>query len=425
MSAQTPLTIVRLTAANLKRLKAVTITPEGNMVVLGGRNGQGKTSVLDAITYALGGKAEVCSQPVRRGEDSAEVVCDLGDLIVRRRFTAAGGTSLEVTSREGLRYSSPQAVLDALVGRLTFDPLAFSRMDPKAQRETLRALLGLDFAAQDARAAQAFQERTAANRDAKALAARLAALPEHPDAPSAPVAVGPLAAALQEAQQRNAANDQQRREARVHRDLLAEAKQELQEMRRRLALQENMVRAEEARQEALDAAVAALQDIDPQPLAEQLAQVDEINAKVRANQQRAEVAVALQEVQARSEGLSAEIDALAKAKAEALAAASMPIPGLGLGPDGVTLGELPLDQASAAEQLRVSVAIGLAMNPRLRVLLIRDASLLDSDSLRLVGEMAQAAGAQVWLERVEQDAATTVLIEDGQVAQEVAASQPQ
>lgn len=79
----------------------------------------------------------------------------------------------------------------------------------------------------------------------------------------------------------------------------------------------------------------------------------------------------------------------------------------------VTLNGLPLDQASAAERLRVSVAIRLAMNPRLRVLLIRDANLMDRESMRLVAEMARAAGAQLRLERVEVDDQATVLIEDG------------
>jgi hypothetical protein len=115
--------------------------------------------------------------------------------------------------------------------------------------------------------------------------------------------------------------------------------------------------------------------------------------------------------------LTQEIEAIDQKKADAIAAARMPVPGLGFGADGVvTLNGLPLDQASAAERLRVSVAIGLAMNPRLRVLLIRDASLLDRESMRQVAEMAKAAGAQLWVERVEVDDQTTVLIEDGQVA---------
>jgi hypothetical protein len=76
---------------------------------------------------------------------------------------------------------------------------------------------------------------------------------------------------------------------------------------------------------------------------------------------------------------------------------------------------VPFAQGSSAEQLRVSVAMGLAMNPRLGVLLIRDASLLDDDSMAIVAEMAATANAQVWLERVGDGAECSVVIEDGSV----------
>jgi hypothetical protein len=80
---------------------------------------------------------------------------------------------------------------------------------------------------------------------------------------------------------------------------------------------------------------------------------------------------------------------------------------------------VPLVQASAAQKLRVSVALGLAMNPRLKVLLVRDASLLDATSLALVAQMAADADAQVWLERVGDGDPTAVVIADGQVSGDV------
>ena len=119
--------IISLTAENVKRLRAVEITPDGNVVTITGRNAQGKTSVLDAIWLALGGGAasKGTIRPIRDGEEKASVRLDLGDLVVTRTWTG-DKTALTVTAADGAKYTSPQGILDALVGRLSFDPLEFT-----------------------------------------------------------------------------------------------------------------------------------------------------------------------------------------------------------------------------------------------------------------------------------------------------------
>jgi hypothetical protein len=410
------LTIVRLSAENVKRLKAVEIAPDGNLVVLSGRNGQGKTSVLDAITYALGGKGAVCAEPVRRGQESAEIVCDLGDLVVKRRFTVGGGTTLEVTSRDGLRFPSPQAMLDKLVGELTFDPLAFARQDGKAQLETLRKLLGLNFSEADRESELAYNERTHVNRELKAAEARLKAMPPmHAGTPKEPVNPGDLAGEMQRANLHNSENARARHQVEKGREDLQRRQADIAKMRDALARAEAELQELTAVQADREAKVSTLADIDTAPIFHRMKDADAVNQRVRANQQRAEAEKEVAAKRAKSDELTSRLDEIQQWKANEVANAKMPVTGLGLSEDGVTLNGLPLDQASAAEQLRVSVAIGIAMNPRLRVLLLRDASLLDRDSLALLADMAKAAGAQVWLERVEDDSATAVVIEDGMV----------
>jgi hypothetical protein len=161
--------------------------------------------------------------------------------------------------------------------------------------------------------------------------------------------------------------------------------------------------------------------IDPAPIRQRIADAEGTNAKARANAERARVAAELEEARARAGALTALIDALDADKAMQLAEAKFPVEGLAFDEGGVRLNGVPFSQASAAEQLRVSVAMGLAMNPRLRVLLIRDGSLLDDDSLALVAAMAAESDAQVWMERVGDGAECSVVIEDGAVrAAEVA-----
>lgn len=428
--------IIRLTASNVKRLKAVEIAPQGHVVTITGRNGSGKSSTLDAIQYALAGKDAICREPLRRGEKKGMVECDLGEYVVRRTFTEGGGGTLTVRAPDGAIYPSPQALLDRLNGRLTFDPLAFARMDPKQQAETLRGLLGLDFAAQEAERARIYAERTAVNAAGKALRARYDAMPHHPDAPEAEVSASEILAEQEQAQRRNEKVRDLRARADAKRDRASacerarlsaaasvdEAKAEIVRWQKVLAERERELAAATTEAENAKAeAVATMQDAsepeqDLAPFRARIAEVEATNRKVRENRARAELGRELDQRRAESQRLTDAIEAIDRAKAEAIAAARMPVEGLGFDATGlVTLHGLPFDQASQAEQIKVSVAMGLALNPTLKVLLVRDASLLDADSLALVAQMAQEADAQVWLEEVESDDPCAIEIVDGAV----------
>lgn len=419
MSASSPpLTIVELRASNVKRLVAVTIRPDhqGNLVVLGGANGAGKTSVLDAITMALGGREQIPPEPIRRGAEHAEIVVDLGEIVVRRTFTAAGGGSLTVSNKEGARFQSPQTLLDKLYGTLSFDPLAFARETGKRQAEILRQLVGLNTNALDFRREQLYAERTQVNKQAASLWARVAAMPKHDGVPDAPVSVAEIAAELRAALATNEANASVARQAVRAAEQVGERRRKVEQLRQQLAAAESSLKTAEADCARLEAQMAAQKDVDVAPLHARLADADAVNLKVAANRQREALAADADVANSKAEGLSSEIESIDELKAAAIAAASMPVPGLGLGEHGVTLNGIPLEQASGAERIRVSVAIGLAMNPRLRVLLIRDASLLDAASVQMVADMAREAGAQIWLETVTNgnEDLCTVVIEDGE-----------
>ncbi len=425
--------IVRLQAENIKRLQAVEVTPAGDLVVVGGKNDAGKSSLLDAIEMAMGGEAATPPQPVRRGEKAGKVVLDLGDLVVTRSYTAAGGRKLVVANKEGARFPSPQALLDRLYGELSFDPLAFERMERKAQAETLRRLVGLDMTALDGQRAALYEERTEANRDVKALQVQLEATPLHEGVPAEEVSIAGLAGELAAAEKaQGAANrlDAAVREAQASRGAAAARRtaveQELLVLRKRigdleaalLESDEDLATRDAGIQVAALAASEALAAVpDTAALRGRLAQAEATNVRVRANRQHVAQAQMLAHAVERADGLAARIAALDADRAAALQAATFPVPGLGIDDDGVTLDGLPFEQASTSDRLRVSVAIGLKANPELRVLLVRDGSLLGPDKLQLLAEMAQAAGAQVWLEMLQEapDGRTSVFIEDGSV----------
>lgn len=419
--------IVRLEAEQFKRLKAVHIKPDGSVVEIRGANGQGKSSCLDAIAAALGGEKLCPEVPIRRGQESARVEVELDDgMIVERRWSKSG-TRLEVRTREGAKFGSPQKILDGITGRLTFDPLGFMREKPERQAEILRQLVGVDFTLLDGNRRAAYDGRTEANRQLAAAKARIAAIPAV-EAPDAPVSAADL---LEEQDRRRAQHDANeakrgalanlRTEARRANDEVTAAHHRIAEIEDSLARTRETYAGAMAAKEAIvergkaaSAAVEQLVDPDLDEIPAKLRDVEKVNEAVRQKRARAAEAEHVKAAEAMAAKLTADVEAIDAQKAEVLAQAAFPVPGLAFGDAGVTLNGLPLEQASSAEQLRVSVAMGLALNPKLKVLLIRDGSLLDERSLAMVAAAAEKAGAQVWIEVVGKGGAG-IVIEDGQV----------
>lgn len=417
--------ITRLESENVKRLKAIQIDTNGEPVVtIGGTNGNGKTSVLDSIMYALAGKDAVCAKPIRNGQDHADVLLETDDgLIVRRKWrTSKSGnvtTAVELSQRTEFgeaAVKSPQAILDSLCGRMAFDPLEFSRMKPAAQLAALKELVGVDTDAIDGRIDQLFRERTEINRKVKELEGQVAGAVTHADAPDAEVSVSALLDELRKAEQANRAADALQRqadEAKRNADFVASKVVEARRMLEQLEAQHSVAADAAATAEATAASAVRL-PVDG--IKEGIANAEVLNRKVRENVAAKSLAIALDAAKADAKVRSEAIDELRVSKTLMMSEAKWPVEGLGFGEGGIELNGLPFDQASAAEKLRVSVAMGFAMNPKLKVLLIRDGSLLDDNSMRLVREMATEAGGQLFIELVTADAeACSILIEDGEV----------
>ena len=162
-----PMTILQLTASNVKRIRAVDISPNpaDPLVKIGGANGQGKSSVLDSIMYALGGKKVQAAQPVRIGEQEAFVELDLGELTVRREWRANGTETLRVRTREGAAVGREQEKLNALISQVSFDPMGFADLPAEKQVATLVGLVGLDLEGYKAKRKAVEQDRTEKNRE--------------------------------------------------------------------------------------------------------------------------------------------------------------------------------------------------------------------------------------------------------------------
>lgn len=453
--------ILSLDVENIKRVSAVFIEPTGDgpLVQVTGKNGAGKSSVMDAIAMALGGKKLCPAEPLRRGQNSGHVAVDLGPYIITRRFWRREvidcdrdhqhtvdcpviygdvDSSLSVKSPDGADYKSPQALLDKLVSDLTFDPLGFLELQPKDQRELVRTFTGLDFTMLDTQRRAALNQLNEAETVLKLAQRDVDAGEHYPDAPAAPISVEQLLQQLADAEQlekaaavaeaavttkRDAVNridaDIKNYSERVDR-LRAELASAEQELADTITRRGTLIAEGKKLRANADQARAAVPDTTE--LRTKVALANDINAKVAANERYAAILTAKQEALNSVEAAKQQIAAIDARKRTALSQATFPVPGLGFNDDGLTFEGLPFEQASYAQQLRVAVAMGLAQNPKLKVLLIRHGNALDSTSLQLLAELATEHGAQVWLERVAESAdGVSVFIEEGRVTSPVAA----
>ncbi len=394
--------IIALEAENVKHLRVVNISPDGALVVIGGDNEQGKTCVLDSIEYALNGARSIPIKPIRQGQSKARVVLNLGDIVVTRTFTSKG-TNLIVKNKDGATFPSPQAMLDKLVGQLSFDPLEFSKMDAGKQSEVLKHLVGLDFDSLNAEYRKRFDERTVVNREGKTLKARLDQMMKYDDTPDKEVSVQEIGEKYAEALEHNRVIEHTHRGFDIHKEELVLLKKRVKELEKNIKTEQEIVDVNKT--------------VDVNSIQQAMKKTEQMNSQVRENRLYDEVNAQVVDLRKKSLSLSNKITGLVDKKAESMAKAKFPIKGLAIGDEGVTFDDIPFVQCSSAQRIRVSVAIGLAMNPKLRVLLIREGSMLDSKNLAMVAKMAEKADAQIWVERVSQGKECQIIMEDGSVKQ--------
>lgn len=421
--------IISLSASNFKKLTAVEITPAGNVITLTGDNGAGKSCILDSIQSALAGGKTIPEEPIRRGEEKGSVTIQLDDYVVTRTFTPAGGT-LRVENAAGHRQSSPQNLLDKLVGNLAFDPLAFSRLKSHEQWEQLRELIGLNFEALDQERQKAYDERTVVGRELLRQQVLLKEIePSVDDAPDAETSAASVLADLAKAEETNRIAAAFKREidsfqADHNKASVAvkEAEQEIQAVEQALAdwraeLKTRQVNQSRAFQNWQDASKdpGCPAPVPTEPIKEKLTLLEGTNARVRQKQKRKGLSEGAHRSAEQQQDLTERIAEIDATKTKMITDAPFPLSELSFDGEQITYRGIRFAQCSDGEKLRVSVAVGMALNPKLRVIFVRDGSLLDKAGLQTIADLAKNNDYQVWLEDARSEDPTAIEIVDGHV----------
>lgn len=410
------MSIVQLTVENFMRIKAVHIKPDGSLVRIEGRNGQGKSSILKAIEATIGGAKGEPDDPIHHGAEEAKVTIQTEDYIIEKLFRKDKPSRLRITSVDGeMDYSkrSPQKRLDGFFGKIAWEPLEFIGMPPKERNELFVEVIGLDLVDLDARIEAGEAKRKKAKEDKKAAEIKASdfGTPEE-GLPEAEVSIADLLDQRTKAYRSYNVNESRIEKIAALSDavrILAEKKAEIVEQL-----------AEHNRKLAEANAIVVLKYDDIEELSKQIGNAEETNKKVRSAQTRAVFVDDAKRYEDTVKQHTTLIEKLRSDRRLAIEAADIAgiLPGLGYGDEGLLYDGVPLEQASQSEQLIVSAAIGLKLKPG-GITLIRQGSLLDPDRRKTLCKFVEKEGGSIWFEIVTSgEAGEGFVIEDGTVLHE-------
>lgn len=400
--------INKLEIENVKRVKAVKIEPtENGLTIIGGNNNQGKTSVLDAIAWALGGDKYRPSKPQREGSiipPNLHIVMNNG-LIVERK---GKNSTLKVTDPSGQKGG--QQLLNEFVEQLALDLPRFMEASGKEKAAVLLNIIGVGdrLALLEKQEKEQYSDRQAIGRIADQKGKFAKEQPYYPDAPSEPVSPSELIKKQQDILAKNGEN--QRKRARLH-----ELEQESQRVNEELAA---LLRKQDQVQADLETARKSAADLRDESTAEleaSIANIEEINRKVRANLDKDKAEEDAREYRRQYEQLTKDIEATRKEKTDLLTNARLPLPELAVEDGELTYKGQKWDNMSGSDRLKVATAIVRELNPKCGFVLLDKLEQMDRTTLQEFGQWLEAEGLQAIATRVSTGEECSILIEDGYV----------
>ena len=399
--------ITLIEATNFKRLKAVRLEPSPTgLTVLNGRNGQGKTSVLDAIAFAFGGKKYCPSNPRRDGaiaETKIHIETDNG-LVLERK-----GKNLDLIVTDSTGKRQGQTLLDAFISEFAINLPKFLNQNDKEKADTLLQILGIgeELDAIDREIKAKYDSRMVVGRQADQKKKAADDMPYHEDVPDEPVSVKELLDRQQEVLGRNGVKQRLAADLESNKRQVASYRAQLQEIEATVKRLEKAIADAERQDLSLE---------DTSELEKQIADYEETNRLIAENKAKREREDEATDLRDQYDAFTDEIETLRKKKYDILKGAELPFPGLGVNDDGVlTLDGKAWDCFSSSQQLVVGTAIASRLNPECKFVLLDKLEQLDLETLEDFDKWLGEHDLQAIATRVSSDPDASLVIEDGEV----------
>ena len=417
--------INKLEIENVKRIKAVKLEPTTNgLTVIGGRNNQGKTSVLDSIAWALGGENFRPSDATREGSiipPNLKIVLNNG-LIVERK---GKNSALKVTDPSGQKAG--QSLLNTFVESLALNLPKFMESSGKEKAQTLLQIIGVgnQLAELEKDEKELYQDRLYIGRTADQKEKFAKEQPYYPDAPKDLVSASELIRQQQDILAQNGENQRKREQAGKIREETKRAYDEVKRLSEQLeaAKQHHLQLVKDL--ETAEKSAADLVDQSTKELEDSISNIEEINRMVRANLDKEKAEDDAKEYRRQYDQLSEKISAIREKKSNLLSSAELPLPELSVKEGELVYKGQKWDNMSGSERQMVSTAIVRKLNPECGFVLLDKLEQMDLQTLQEFGSWLEGEGLQAIATRVSTGDECSIIIEDGYVVGQAQAEQPQ
>ena len=428
MKKQEGYRITELHISNIKRIKMVDITPQGDLVILEGENAQGKTSVMDSISYLLGGKRLIPDEPIRKGETEGFAKAVIGDFEIIRKWSNPFTSYLNIKTKEGMSPGNPQTFLRERIGSFSLEVAELMNMGKDERIAVFKKITGLNLGDLKTK-----HDKTMLLRydDNKILARLKGEIKNYEDLPDIKEGLD-IDELQKERKEKEDANDKYReKEAHITELIGNESGMQIdiQEGLEKLKLlQKEITDIQKANEEKIKASEGITQDITQENkdlesmVYWNLSEID-VKIKEAVEQQglkvklerKDDIKVEIEIVEKMIKKHNDNLDKIKDEKTKRISDSAVPVEGITF--DGVSIKykEIEFEECSTAERIEMSIAIGIKENPKIRILLIRDGSAIGKATMEKIKQLAKKNNFQIWIERVSNTKGNEIFIEDGQI----------
>lgn len=414
--------ITALEAENVKRIKAVALTPSPTgLTLVGGNNNQGKTSVLDALAWALGGdrfRPDAAQRDGAIAPAHLKVTLSNGVVVERKGKNA----SLTVTDPTGRR--SGQQLLNAFVEPLALDLPRFMDASDKEKSDILLRIIGIgaELHTRDLEIKGLYDKRTFTGQLAAQKKHFAEEMISYPEAPDEPVSASELIRQQQDILARNGENQRLRAQYAELEQQVQQCVDELKRTRERIATLQQLADELDAKhtklfnqRETARKTVSQLQDESTAELEASIRDIEETNRKVRANLEKSRAEDEAAQYASEYDRLTESIQQKRADRMALLNGADLPLPGLSVEDGVLTYNGKRWRDMSGSDQLRVATAIVRRLNPDCGFVLLDKLEQMDMTTLQEFSAWLEAEGLQAIATRVSTGSECQIIIEDGMV----------